>query len=159
MDSTLIYSNYDAEIGVSTVTIGTKYGVFTSSVKIHPQDKDVASELLGCEFAEMKCQIKAAQKRAEIFEAKADGIRHALDVIWDSYYGPDKYNGHFNREAVTEFFDKLYNQLFCAKKQAEDARETYILLRDGYRPYVENLLKIAHASQNRQLQMKLNYDV
>ena len=43
MKGTILYAEYDEGTGVSTVTKQTKYGTFTRSVRVHPQDEDIAN--------------------------------------------------------------------------------------------------------------------
>lgn len=60
-----IGSNYNEETGVSTVTIGTKWGMFTGSTKLHEKDKDNVSQIFGGELAETKAIIKALKARVK----------------------------------------------------------------------------------------------
>ena len=69
MKTSLIHSNYDKETGVSTVSLGSKYGIFCGKSTLLDEDKNFESELRGCTYAEMKAYIKI--KKAALKEEKA----------------------------------------------------------------------------------------
>lgn len=74
MKTKILYSNYNTNTGVSTVTIQTKYGIFTGTAKIHPYDKDYSSSFFGCELAELRAGIKS-------LKAKLKKINYQLEAI------------------------------------------------------------------------------
>ena len=51
MKNKILESNYDKDTGVSTVTIESKWGTFTRSVRVQDEDKDIANKWDGCRFA------------------------------------------------------------------------------------------------------------
>lgn len=78
MKTKILYSNYSTSTGVSTVTIQTKYGTFTGTAKIHPDDKDYSSSFFGCELAELRAGIKS-------LKAKLKKINYQLEAIEACY--------------------------------------------------------------------------
>lgn len=66
----IIYSNYDNNTGVSTITIQTPKGRFTGISLLHDEDKDYASEITGCSYAEIKAHMKMVA--ADIKELKSN---------------------------------------------------------------------------------------
>ena len=74
MKTKILYSNYDNNTGVSTVTIQTKYGIFTGTAKIHPDDKNYSSSFFGCELAELRAGIKN-------LKAKLKKVNYQLETI------------------------------------------------------------------------------
>lgn len=49
----------------STVTIGTKWGIFTGSTTRRPEDDEYNSQIFGGELAEMRAVIKACRARVK----------------------------------------------------------------------------------------------
>ena len=78
MKTKILYSNYNTNTGVSTATIQTKYGIFTGTAKIHPNDKDYSSSFFGCELAELRAGIKS-------LKAKLKKINYQLEAIETCY--------------------------------------------------------------------------
>ena len=74
MKTKILYSNYNTSTGVSTVTIQTKYGTFTGTAKVHPDDKDYSSSFFGCELAELRAGIKS-------LKAKLKKVNYQLEAI------------------------------------------------------------------------------
>lgn len=69
MKTSLIHSSYDKTSGISTVGLGSKYGVFWGTSTLLDEDKDFESEIRGCTYAEMKAYIKI--KKAALKEERA----------------------------------------------------------------------------------------
>lgn len=60
----MIFSEFDEESGVSTVTLNSlRYGNFVGHAQLHPEDADHASAIAGCEYAEMRANIKYMKTR------------------------------------------------------------------------------------------------
>lgn len=119
----------DMSNGISTVTKQTKYGTYTSSVKIHEDDNDIANAYDGCYFAEMKCDIKAYHEKAMRMKERARGIEHAYNVLLDSCDPDDPH------------MIKLERQVIVAWQQYNNALETYKILKESYYPFIETTLK------------------
>lgn len=54
----LIMSNFDSQSGISYVKIATDCGNFEGHAFVNPEDKEIASNFLGCEIAEYRATIK-----------------------------------------------------------------------------------------------------
>ncbi len=146
MKGTILYAEYDEGTGISKVIKQTKYGTFTRSVRVHPDDKDVANRYDGCYFAELKCDIAAYQERAKFMRERAKGITHAFKVL--SY--ADAQAADWMDEMNPEWY-RLAHQADVAWKQAEDAADTYHILKDAYYALIEQTLR-----QRRELREKIN---
>lgn len=145
MKGTILYAEYDEATGISKVIKQTKYGTFTRSVRVHPEDQDVANQYDGCLFAEMKCDIAAYQEKAKFMQERAKGIMHAFNVL--SY--ADAQKDPYMNEMKEEWY-QLFHQADIAGKLADDARETYEILRDSYNAFIEQTLR-----QRRDLRQKI----
>ncbi len=137
MKGTILYAEYDESTGVSVVTKQTKYGTFTRSVRVHPQDKDVANQYDGCYFAELKCDIAAYKERAKFMRERAKGIQHAFDVI---SYANDQANSPYLNTMSHDWY-LLANQVHIAWCNAEQAYETYTILKESYNALIETTLR------------------
>ena len=144
MKGTILYAEYDEGTGVSTVTKQTKYGTFTRSVRVHPQDEDIANQYDGCYFAELKCDIAAYQERAKFMRERAKGITHAFNVL--SY--ADAQSNPFMEEMAPEWY-LLANQADIAWRNAEQAYDTYKILKDSYDALIETTLRQRREMRNR----------
>lgn len=146
MKGTILYAEYDEGTGISKVIKHTKYGTFTRSVRVHPDDQDIANQYDGCFFAELKCDIAAYKEKAKLLHERAKGIYHVWEVLSyaDAQQNPDMI------EMKSEW-NRLFHQADIAFKLAEDARETYEILRDSYYAFVEQTLR-----QRRSVREKIN---
>ena len=146
MKGTILYAEYDENTGVSTVIKQTKYGTFTRSVRVHPQDTDVANQYDGCYFAELKCDIAAYRERAKFMRERAKGITHAFNVLSHADVQRNPYMDNMKEEWYA-----LAHQADLAWKHAEDAEDTYHILKDAYNALIEQTLR-----QRRELREKIN---
>lgn len=144
MKGTILYAEYDENAGVSVVTKQTKYGTFTRSVHVHPQDEDIANQYDGCYFAELKCDIAAYKERAKFMRERAKGITHAFNVL--SY--ADAQANPFMEEMAPEWY-QLANQADIAWRNAEQAYETYTILKESYNALIETTLRQRREMRNR----------
>lgn len=136
MKGTILYAEYDEGTGVSTVTKQTKYGTFTRSVRVHPQDEDIANQYDGCYFAELKCDIAAYRERAKFMRERAKGITHAFNVLSHA----DAQANPYMDEMASEWY-LLAHQADIAWCNAEQAYETYKILKDSYTALIETTLR------------------
>lgn len=136
MKGTILYAEYDEGTGVSIVTKQTKYGTFTRSVRVHPDDEDIANQYDGCYFAEMKCDIAAYQARAKFMKERAKGITHAFNVL---SYAVTQSNPYLNDMAHEWYL--LAHQADIAWRDAEQAYDTYEILKDSYKALIETTLR------------------
>ena len=77
----MIYSNFDEETGISTVTINTDYGQFTATSKLHEEDRQISSHFAGCKYAEMKAIIMYMRKRIEVINYEITGLENCKKVL------------------------------------------------------------------------------
>lgn len=140
MKGVILYAEYNAITGISTVTKETKYGTFTRSVKVHKDDLDIANRFDGCYFAEMKCDIAAYKEKAKVMRQRALGVQHLYNVLENSGIYNDLYN---------EDDDFIYTQVDEAWQIAKAAKETYEILRDTYSYIVESTLKARREMRSR----------
>lgn len=136
MKGTILCAEYDEGTGVSIVTKQTKYGTFTRSVRVHPDDEDIANQYDGCYFAEMKCDIAAYQARAKFMKERAKGITHAFNVL---SYATAQSNPYLNDMAHEWYL--LAHQADIAWRDAEQAYDTYEILKDSYKALIETTLR------------------
>lgn len=96
----LIYSNFDLETGISTVTIQNKYGHFTGTAKLDETDAKHPSKFQGCEYAEIKATMKYLDKRIMLLKTENKGLLN--------YFNEMKQSPHFNENSF---------EVRCLKKQ------------------------------------------
>lgn len=125
------------ENGVSTVTKVTKYGTFTGSSKLQEEDRDIVSAILGGTFAEMKCDIQAYHQRARIMRERANGVRHAYNVVYEACYMSA---GDDEPLALDDTLFRLARQADIADAIAEEAMDDYKDIRDSYPELVARIL-------------------
>ena len=66
---------YDDKLGVSRVKVEHLGKTFYGEAKLHPSDKDRASEIVGCKYAEARAQIKALKYEMKLEKAKCEECR------------------------------------------------------------------------------------
>jgi hypothetical protein len=136
MKGTILYAEYDEGLGISTVIKQTKYGTFKRSVRVHPTDEDVANQYDGCMFAEMKCDIAAYKMKAKFMQERANGIFHAFSVLANA----DVQMNNISEE-TQQPLHRLIRQYNIAQRNADQAYETYEILRDSYSAFVETTIR------------------
>lgn len=138
MKGLILCAEFDENNNISTITKQTKYGTFTCSVKVHPDDLDIMNEYDGFHFAEMKCDIAAYQVKAQYMKQRAIGIEHAYNVLFDSCSEDDP------------VMEKLWRQVNVAWWNYESALHTYQILKESYPVLVQNIL-----TQRRQIRKRI----
>ena len=103
----------------------TKYGTFTGKVVLHPEDKDVASDYVGFQFAEQKCDIQAYHVKTHWMLERAKGAEHAYNVILKSGVDPED-----------EIMVKLEQQVNVAWREYVRTKEVYQNLKESYLAWV-----------------------
>ena len=81
MKNFLVYSKYDKESGISKVWIKNKYGVFMAKSRLHEEDREFASEYIGCHFAEMKANIKAYKKHKQDLQLRQQELEYFKTML------------------------------------------------------------------------------
>ena len=120
--------NYDEYTGMTVMTKGTKWGVFTRSVQVSEADQDIANYWDGCRFAEAKCDIASQQAKVNAMRERFNGARHLYDVVFQSGCDPD-----------TEH--KMYRQVVVAEREYENAKYHLETMRGAYKFYTDRILE------------------
>jgi hypothetical protein len=84
MKEKLIYSNYNKDIGLSTVIINTKYGKFYGQSQLKEEDKKEASRYFGCECALIKARIKCQKQILKDTKNKIKALKDCYSNISQS---------------------------------------------------------------------------
>ena len=79
-----IMSDYNQDTGLSKVTIATDLGQFTGYAKLHPEDKEIASNYAGCRYAEMRATIKYMKAKRRIAEYKLEPLNRIYNDLKSS---------------------------------------------------------------------------
>ena len=134
----MIEANYNAETGVSIVTIDTPYGKFFGKSILHPEDVDIKSNFQGCKYAEMRAIVKYGKERSK----KIKNELHTLEVLVNNMEKLKDYNKD-SREA--RFIRKQY---YIKRKEYNDLMKDIDKLNNlifnemqNYRKNVEDLYK------------------
>lgn len=94
---------YNAEIGISKVTILTNLGVFKGYAKVNPEDKDIASSYAGCRYATDRAYITYLKRKKRIIKDKID-----------------KTFSQKRKKLLLEEINKISNETQKIKKDMED---------------------------------------
>ena len=92
----------------------------------------------------MKCDIAAYQERAKFMRERAKGITHAFNVL--SY--ADAQSNPYMEEMAPEWY-LLANQADIAWRNAEQAFETYKILKESYGAFIETTLRQRREMRDR----------
>lgn len=84
MKEKLIYSNYNKDIGLSTVIITTKYGKFYGQSQLKEEDKKEASRYFGCECALIKARIRCQKQILKDTKNKIKALKDCYSNISQS---------------------------------------------------------------------------
>lgn len=129
MGSKIIEAAYDPEQGVSYVVKSGRWGTFVGIAACADDDRDVASDFTGCNFAEYKCDIQAQKEKARYYKARFDGIDMAYKNLKQSIPTSDP------------TMVSLYRQRDVAWKDYKKETARYSTMRKGYRDYTEAVLR------------------
>lgn len=73
-----LYGYFNQDTGESVVTLADRYGTYTGQAKLHPDDKDNASQYMGCGLAQRRAWIKALQNRRRRIKIKIQAIKEII---------------------------------------------------------------------------------
>lgn len=117
----LINSSFDPVQGVSKVTIGTRFGNFTASVLVHP-DEEYVSSFFGCSLAECKALRMAEMAAARQYRAELKGLEDYLKLLKDTW----SYNENdFHVRQLKRLIAEKKADLNVAKHNANALRIAY----------------------------------
>ena len=88
----MVYSNFNPETGISTVTLANRTGNYTATTKLHKDDIPYSSHYAGCRFAELKAWNKYYRKQSQI-------LSHKIKVM-EEYYDLISHMREFNSKSV-----------------------------------------------------------
>ena len=125
MTDQMVRADYDAETGISTVTLNTKYGVFTETAKLHEEDKDIANRWDGIYFAYMKCLIAKLRGKARMYERRAEGVKYASDVMRNQQRDYPDYDFGDAFLSLCCVRDNLLNDALNCRKTANEREARY----------------------------------
>lgn len=86
MKNFIVYAKYNPETGLSKVWIKNKYGIFMGKSRLHPDDKEFASEYIGCHFAEMKATINAYKKKKQDLQLRLKELNYFYEILKSTKY-------------------------------------------------------------------------
>lgn len=143
---------YDECSGISTVILGTKWGTFTETVVVDPDDGDVANKWDGCKFAHYKCMIDKLKAKGTAFIERANGIDHAATVVAKSMY-ENGYSRVKNPKEFNAVLTKFRIQSRCARRDGRKYLDAAQKMKDRYPQFVEETLndrrKFKEKNENR----------
>ena len=130
---------YDEEDGISSVTLGTHWGVFTNTVEVDQEDEDVANRWDGCKFAHYLCVIDKLVSKGHAFIERANGINHAATVIARAMY--DKGVSRIeNQKEFNKVLGMMRDQAYYAERDGRKYLQIAEDMRQKYREFVEEVL-------------------
>lgn len=144
MREQLVKAEYNEETGESTVMLNTRWGVFTRTVKVHEEDKDVANKWDGCKFAHYLCRIDAMKAEARAYDERAIGLRHGAAVLMNASMTSVYWN--YSPDSVLE----LYCLAEDFEKRAENIRNIVAELKNKYPEICEKTLAARRATRARE---------
>ena len=106
----LLKSYYNKETGESYIALNTKYGIFEGYSKLHEEDKDIVSEYIGCNYAEVKAIIKYEKTKLINKQKKLKTIKILLNEM-------EKLNGYNKNSIEARYIRKQY---YIVKKEVDE---------------------------------------
>ena len=76
-----LYGYFDQNTGKSVVALADKYGRYIGQAKLHPDDKNNASQYMGCALAQQRAWIKGLKKRSSRIKIKINTIKIIIKDI------------------------------------------------------------------------------
>lgn len=129
MASNIIYSKYDPENCITTVSLSDNWGTETATVYLHEEDYNIANKHDGILFAKYKAQVKLLKNKEHALRQRYIGIRSAINAIPAPAPDEDDYT-----------YEKLLVQERDARSRWLDARECREEIECAYRDYVNAVL-------------------
>lgn len=126
MKETIIDATYNDKIGVSRVTKGSRYGVFTGVACVSDEDLDVANKWDGQMFAEFKADIKIQKARVKALYQRSFALNYVFDAMDDD---------------GSKTYKKLGRQALIAKRKYEAEKKRLDRMVDYYPEMCDAVLK------------------
>ena len=121
MKTTIIHESYDKETGLSTVTLGSRYGIFSATSTLLEEDKDFASQLRGLTYAEMKAYIKVLKAGYKEQKTQLKGMTNLLKAM-RNYKDADVVTMHYIAKQEQLQADKVKR----LKEEIEDLEKGFV---------------------------------
>ena len=118
-----IASNYDKETGISTVVIEHMNTTFEGIAKLHPEDENVASEIVGGTYAEIRATIKALKYERKVEKEKCEECRRFLKAC-ECYKDFDK-----ESPTASTLYRQLNKRIDNVNDITQEINELILLLR------------------------------
>lgn len=135
-----IESSYDAEEGVSTVTMQHLGKKFTEFAWVHPDDKENASSYAGCEYAEIRAKIRALKYERRIAKNKSD---MAIDFM-------KSVEGYAKFDKNSDSAKAMYRQLNQRIKQVNNLTDEINSLMDELDKKIHRRTIVTNAIKRKQ---------
>lgn len=143
MTDQLVKAEYDEDTGISTVTLNTKWGTFTRTVKCQKEDADVQNRWTGILMAHYLCLADKAKAKSRAFHERAVGIEHAANVLVHVARDSQRWTIHS---------DSLLQLRCTAEEMAEISAKYRKIAEDMYKKYpevIKNDLKMRRYVRDR----------
>lgn len=134
-----IMSDYNQDTGLSKVTIATDLGQFTGYAKLHPEDKEIASNYAGCRYAEMRATIKYMKAKRRITEYKLEPLNRIYNDLKSSK------NFNENNKGVK----MLQKQIYLLEDEKESFKNNVRSLESALSLAIEERPKIIEQMKKR----------
>ncbi len=121
----VIDCSWDENTKVASVTLSSKWGMFTEYAWPHDEDMDVANKWIGWHIAEYKCRMDLQQARMNAMRERYYGLLSYADQLYHSYEYDDalRYAKRDWHDARDKYHNLKHNfQAFC-KDQIESRRK------------------------------------
>lgn len=77
----ILKDGYDKNTGISFSNIVTRYGEFSATARLNPEDKEYESNFFGCQLAEARCVIKALKEQLKIINVQIKTLKDLKNKI------------------------------------------------------------------------------
>lgn len=78
----MVDCEYDEEHGVAIVTLQHQNKLYVGAAKVHPDDKDVASEMAGCTIAELRARQLIYKDRIYVKRIERDSLMRLKEDLF-----------------------------------------------------------------------------
>lgn len=123
-----IVRSYKTDQGIFHVEKGTPHGNFSGEVRLFSEDEPYANDLVGYQFAERKCDIKAQQIKSLKFTQREIAVKHLYDIAAARY------------DENSETVKFLRRQLGIASRDAENEQVKCRAMKNGFKEYTDKIL-------------------
>ena len=134
MKEPIISASYNDKIGVSRVTKGSRYGVFTGVACVSDEDLDIANKWDGQMFAEFKADIQIQRARVKAFYQRSLALNYVFDAMDDD---------------GSKTYKKLGRQARIAKRKYEEEKKRLERMTEQYPTMCDAVLKTRRHMRNR----------